>query len=170
MLGSQLHEGNDLGDDRVVDRWNPSPKADDGDNTSSVAFHVALIVFRVSEEVVQYNLVLVTLNMCVVSDLLDSNSHVGQFTMDAKTITVSHRHQACLIETKLAEDYHPWPGRESRRSLIQELGGRPRVVQPDCRIATDPEGNHGRIVLLCKLLEIDPWFDVRKGESVPNDG
>jgi hypothetical protein len=44
------------------------------------------------------------------------------------------------------------------------------VVEPDVWTASHPEGDDRRVVVLGKLLEIDPWFALWEEVDVANDG
>lgn len=75
-----------------------------------------------------------------------------------------------LIGAQLAEDDHLRPRSVRLGPLVEQLGRRPRITQPDRGVSTDPKRDDGTVELLGQFFEIEPGFVLWEQMCIANYG
>lgn len=170
-----MHDGDDFADDGVGMVGYAAAEADDGDDARGVAFEVGDVGLGRGEQVVRDDLALVVLEPAVLAHLLDANALVRELTLSAPSVTLlggrcDHVDQVVLAGPELCEDQHARTRAVDAGALVEDLGRRPRIVDPDGGISADPVGDEWRIVFLGQRFEVDPGLGVGELEGVADDG
>lgn len=161
QLGSLLHDGDHFRDDGVLFGADAAIEANDTDHRGGIAFIGHDIVLGVLEDFQCHHLALIVLKATVTPHQLQADTHVSEFSMDAPSVAIEHRHDVGLAQAEFAEHDHPWSRRVDGGTLVEHFGSRPRIANPYRRIAAYPVRDHGRLVLLGHFLKVDPWLGVR---------
>jgi len=106
QLGSSLHHRQNFADNWVMNIRYPPSKSNDRYNTCSISFQMLLVQFWRAKNIVRNKHTFVILERAIVADLLESNTHMGQFSMYAPSRTVIHGNQICLTCSKFAKYNH----------------------------------------------------------------
>jgi hypothetical protein len=101
MLGSLLHQSNNLDNNRIINTPNPPPKPNYAHHARSIPFQMGFPILHsiFTQQILQNNFVLITLQGLIVSNLLRPDAEMGEFAVDSKARAVFHGDEARLVET-----------------------------------------------------------------------
>lgn len=164
-----------LRDDWILNTVDPPPKPDNAHYTRGIPLKVLHILSGRFQQIVGHNPTLVVLKPAVLSHLLHPDSMVHQFPLHTPPLALLgrrrvHVDQVRLASAQLGKDDHARAGRVDARALLEELRGRPRVVDPDGGAAANPYGDQRGVVVLGELFKPEPGLVVREHERVAHDG
>ena len=122
MLGSLLHQSNNLDNNLIINTPNPPPKPNYTHHTRSIPFQMGFPIFHsiFTQKILQNNFVLITLQRLVVSYLLRPDTEMGEFAVNSKARAVFHGYERGLVEAQVPEDDHVGTGTECCGALVEE--------------------------------------------------